>query len=351
MPNKLSDLQIDEISLVYKGANQHSRVAIAKSLDGQQEETVEIFDQDGNPVDPDTLELGDIVFDADGEAYQLSDDDDDEDEYDDDRELESVGKGWADALSGGKRVLSSIGANTKGTAQAARGYAKNTVAPAIKGATGAATTHAGTAANAAGGFARRNKGVLLAGGGGTVGGIGLGVGGSAMRNRNVNKSFGDAMRSELSKALSDDDRDEVIAKAFDYVEYLEEVAKSAEQVAEEERYVRRQSEYLEIAKSYNLPVSDEDLAEAMMAAEDALDPEYVEILATCLSAASDVLFNEVGAQGGGTSSFLMDQIEDYANNAVAKSADGSTAAEISKAFEADPSLYDRYLDETGRYNR
>jgi hypothetical protein len=323
MPNKLSDLQIDEISLVYKGANQHSRVAIAKSLDGQQEETVEIFDQDGNPVDPDTLELGDIVYDADGEAYQLSDEDD---EDADDRELETVGKGVGS-------ILRSAGENIGGRAAMGRDMLQGSMSPK--------------------GFNRLKTGAKIGGG---VGGAGLVAGGTAgvvnnRRNGSIAKSFGDAMRSELSKALSDDDRDEVIAKAFDYVEYLEEVAKSAEQVASEERNTRRQAEYLEIAKSYNLPVSDEDLAEAMMAAEDNLDPAYVEILATCLSAASDVLFNEVGAQGGGTSSFLMDQIEDYANNVVTKSADGSKAAEISKAFEADPSLYDRYLDETGRYNR
>ena len=318
MPNKLSDLQIDEISLVYKGANQHSRVAIAKSFDGQQEETVEIYDQAGNPVDPDTLEVGDIVFNDEGEAFQYTDEDEDDtedaDEYE--PELETVGKGIGSALK-------TVGANIKGTGQAAGGYAKNTVAP----------------------WAKKNKSGLIAGG---ATGLALGgVGGSQ-----VKKNFGAEVRSELSKALSDDERDAVIAKAFDYVEYLETVAKSAEEVAKSEREARRQSEYLEIAKSYSFPVSDEELASAFMAIEDNLDPEQVATIAKCFSAASDALFEELGQQGGGSNySPVMDAIEQYANNDVAKSADANSAVAISKAFQDDPSLYDRYLSETGNYNR
>jgi hypothetical protein len=268
MPNKLSDLEVDEISLVYKGANQHSRVAIAKSLD--QEETVEIFDQDGNPVDPDTLEIGDVVFGADGQAYQFSDDDDEDEDREEQPELAGVGKS---AFNAPKREVK-----------------KN--AP----------------------------------------------------------SFAADFRVELSKAITDAQRDEVFSKAIDYVSYLEEVAKGAEEVAKAERTTRRRSEYLEIAKSYSLPVHDNDLADAMMAIEDNVAPEYVEIIAKCLAAASDVMFDELGNQGGGTSSYLIDQIESYANNQVAKS-DTSKAELIAKSFADDPSLYDRYLDEAGPYNR
>jgi hypothetical protein len=162
--------------------------------------------------------------------------------------------------------------------------------------------------------------------------------------------FGDDFRVQLSKAITDAQRDEVLAKAVDYVSYLEEVAKNAETVAKAERDTRRANEYLEIAKSYSLPVPDEELASVMMAIEDNLDPAQVEIIAKCLSTASDALFNEVGAAGGGTSSLLMDQIENYANGQVSKS-EVSKAESISKAFESDPSLYDRYLDESGPYNR
>jgi hypothetical protein len=272
MPNKLSDLEVDEISLVYKGANQHSRVAIAKSLDGQQEETVEIFDQDGNPVDPNALELGDVVFDAQGEAYQFSDDDEDDEaeEYEDQPELTGVGK-------------SAFTAQKQGVAKSATGFA-------------------------------------------------------------------DDFRVQLSKALTDSARDEVFAKAVDYVSYLEKIAMGAEEVAKAERDTRRRSEYLEIAKSYSLPVHDNDLADAMMAIEDNVAPEYVEVIAKCLAAASDVMFDELGSKGGGTSSYLIDQIESYANNQVTKS-DTSKAELIAKSFADDPSLYDRYLDESGPYNR
>lgn len=90
MANKLSDLVIDEVSLVRKGANQHAKVTIAKSYDGGQEGQDMLFDEDGNPVDIDQLEEGQVVYDEEGSGFVLEV----EDEDDFDEELEPVGKSY-----------------------------------------------------------------------------------------------------------------------------------------------------------------------------------------------------------------------------------------------------------------
>lgn len=63
-------MEIDEISLVDRPANQHAAVVIAK----REEETVpeEIYNEAGEPVAFDALEEGDVVYDGDGNAYQFT---------------------------------------------------------------------------------------------------------------------------------------------------------------------------------------------------------------------------------------------------------------------------------------
>jgi hypothetical protein len=70
---RLSGLEIDEISLVDRPANQHGLVAIAKN-DSQEEDMPTLFDADGNEVDESQLQVGDFVYDEDGVEYQLRDD-------------------------------------------------------------------------------------------------------------------------------------------------------------------------------------------------------------------------------------------------------------------------------------
>ena len=55
---EIKDLIIDEVSLVDRGANQHASVTIAKSYDGEEEKGMDIFDEQGNPLDADALEDG-----------------------------------------------------------------------------------------------------------------------------------------------------------------------------------------------------------------------------------------------------------------------------------------------------
>lgn len=67
--NNLTDMEIDEISTVDKTANQHSRFVISKRAP-EEEEMPKLYNQEGQPLDEDQLEFGDIVYDDAGAAYE-----------------------------------------------------------------------------------------------------------------------------------------------------------------------------------------------------------------------------------------------------------------------------------------
>ena len=94
--NNLTDMEIDEISTVDKAANQHSRFVIAKRAP-EEEEMPKLYNQEGQPLDEDQLEFGDIVYDDTGAAYEYVEDEDAEVKQDEDKdepvpELAGVGK-------------------------------------------------------------------------------------------------------------------------------------------------------------------------------------------------------------------------------------------------------------------
>lgn len=92
---ELSNIEIDEISLVDRPANQHAKVAIAKRA--TEEDTVpDFFNENGQPVDLDALDFGAVVYDADGNAFQMVEDDEAEVE---ENELASVGKAFGEDLA------------------------------------------------------------------------------------------------------------------------------------------------------------------------------------------------------------------------------------------------------------
>ena len=95
---ELSNIEIDEISLVDRPANQHARVAIAKRAT-EEEIVPELFDETGEAIELEDLVDGQIVFDAEGEAYVWDTDDEDEtDELAYEDELELVGKSFGDSV-------------------------------------------------------------------------------------------------------------------------------------------------------------------------------------------------------------------------------------------------------------
>lgn len=92
--NNLTDMEIDEISTVDKAANQHSRFVIAKRAP-EEEEMPQLYNQEGQPLNEQDLEFGDIVYDDQGQAYEYVEDTGDapEDKAEEkDKELAAVGK-------------------------------------------------------------------------------------------------------------------------------------------------------------------------------------------------------------------------------------------------------------------
>lgn len=70
-------MEIDEISTVDKAANQYSRFVIAKRAP-EEEEMPKLYNQEGQPLDEDQLEFGDIVYDDAGQAYEFVENDDED---------------------------------------------------------------------------------------------------------------------------------------------------------------------------------------------------------------------------------------------------------------------------------
>src|SRR3954470_3622918 len=98
---RLTNMEIDEISLVDKGANQHAMITIAKRAP-EEELMPELYNEDGELLDETTLEHGDVVFDEDGQAYEFIEDDELEDN-EDEHVLEEVGKSAGDLFRAGRK--------------------------------------------------------------------------------------------------------------------------------------------------------------------------------------------------------------------------------------------------------
>jgi len=187
-------------------------------------------------------------------------------------------------------------------------------------------------------------------GGGALGAAGLGVGASYLkrrRNQDVSKALSEEYFEELSKAMSDAERDtvrdEMLSKAFDELEYYQMQAYEAGEIAKAEADLRVYNEYVEVAKGYDLGIEDEELAGFMMRAAEVMDEGDQIILKSLMdtgTAAVAAYFNELGNEGLGYNSDVLQQV-DYLveNDGIAK---GYNAVDV---FDANPELYDQYLYE------
>jgi hypothetical protein len=244
---ELTNIEIDEISLVDRPANQHARVAIAKRA--TKEDTVpEIYNENGELLDADLLEPGDTVFDSDGNAFEVVLEDDDNIEYVDELEPELVGK-----------------------------------------------------------------------------------------------SFADEVRQELSKAFTDIERDDVIAKAMEKVSALEARAAQAEAIAKSERDLRLLGEYVEVAKNYNVPIEPTALGPVLMRMADTMSYEDCAVIHKALTSAGSALYEEVGFIGGADNNDVMSQVDAFLDADISKSADViSKSAAMTDFFANNPGAYDEY---------
>ena len=218
---RLTNMEIDEISLVDKGANQHAMITIAKRA--PEEETMpEYYTEDGELLNEDaSLEDGDIVYDEEGNAYEFTLEDED------DEELELVGK-------------------------------------------------------------------------------------SAFFDYQPRSGFAEQVMEELSKAYSDDDRDQVIAKALGRVEELENAQLHAQEIAKSERDLRLTREYVSKAAEYNVPVAPEELGPVLYRMAETMEYDDCAVIAKALEGAGAMIMEEVGYIGGGDNADVMSQVELHA---------------------------------------
>ena len=340
MVKRLSGLEIDEVSLVDRPANQHGLVAIAKNH--QEEDMPQLFDANDNPVDEADLQVGDFVYDEDGAEYQVRDDDGDDDEaYEDEDELAEVGKGLIASgplRAGGSRAgLTARGWVSRGSE--ALSNAGNKAQPALERAGRRARRWASDPNNQRG---------MAVGAAGAAGGAGAyEAGRRSGRRSSVGKSFLD----EISKAFTDEDRDQVIAKALDG---FSEVAKRNEELEDIVATLlddTERSQFTSIAKGYGpLPVAEDELGAVLQRAAHLLPAEDVQLLDRVFSSSGEIakaLYSEEGVPGGYRSGVLED-VYGMAGEVIQKGAElGLTQeAAVTAVFDANPDAYEEYLSET-----
>lgn len=160
----------------------------------------------------------------------------------------------------------------------------------------------------------------------------------------VAKSLAASVREELSKALTDEDRDAVISKALGKVDELVAAVSKADEIAKAERDLRLEREYTEIAKSYNVPVRPDELGKVLKRLAETLTLEEQQVIQKCLEAttASQELFQEYGNRGGGDNVDILTQVDTLIDGQIAKS-DSSREEMVAAVFDENPEAYDNYL--------
>ena len=347
---KLSNLDIDEVSVVDRPANQHGVIAFAKA--DTEEDGMPIFDEQGNPLDEADLELGQVVFDENDQPFTVVDESELEYDDEDDRELAGVGKSVV-VNSAGEAVRYGNALMRYGSREArfARGKAK-TLAAGRKVKEGVKAQRenyragrAGLITSGPGGHLGQYRNEYLRGGAAFGAG---GVGGAAVEHERAKKSLGDTVLEELSKAVSEDERQQIVAKAMDEVAKAQQEAQEARELAWAERDARVTSEFIAKAEhEYNLPISPEEFGPILKALYEGepLTEEQVQALdERVFKAVSADLYDEIGYVGNSNPS-VLDQVAAVSDELVGKS-DGVTGADAMTAiFSADPTLYDTYLAE------
>lgn len=342
----VTDMEIDEISVVDRGGNQHADIVIAKRATEEESvpEEFELFDEHGEPVS--SLEDGAVVYDGEGNAYRFEADDEadgitvvdevEETEDDDTQEIESVEEEVAELED--EREPELVG---KGFADPFRALAAATKAkvPQI----GAKVKQAGAAAT----YTKPGQKLLgTPGKRAFAGGAAAGTGGTAAvaglnRDNGIRKSFSEEVMEELSKAMSDDERDEVLSKALGAVEQALEAQAEAVEIAKAERELRLTNEYISKAAEYNLPVDPAELGPVLYRMVETMSHEDCAVIAKCLDAASTALFDEVGYIGGGDNVDPLEQVNALAAESLSKHEDGTNA--FLSVMDEHPGAYDEYL--------
>lgn len=260
---RVTDMEIDEISMVDRAACPPAVIVLSKRAD-QEESMPDYLDGEGNPIDLSQFEEGDILEDEEGNLFEVSfnndDGDGDGDDFDpaDERHFESVGK------------------------SAFFGTAENDVLTSI--------------------------------------------------------------RTALSKAVSEEDRDAVLDTAFTSLSKRAEAAEArlarSEQIAKSERDLRLQREYIAKAAEYNVPIAAEELGPVLMRAAGVLSYDDCAVIHKALSAAGEMLYTEAGFDGSDGPEDPMDRIDAFLGEQVSKSDGRSHESLVTAFFDDNPAAYD-----------
>lgn len=277
-------MQIDEISLVSRPANAHAKVVIAKSEEG---EVPDVFDSEGQLLNMDDVSVGEVVYGSDGDPFVVVED-----------EPELVGK-----------------ADDEPEEESKEDSKKNPFAA----------------------FAEKKKDKKKSD-----------EEDDEDEEPEVKKSFADQLREELSKAYTDDDRDDAISKAMDEVSKMQSQLEEAQAIAKSERDLRLEAEYEEVAKGYNLPVDPAELAPVLRDIAEYLPYEHGAIIHKSLMAAGEMAFQEYGAEGYATNNDVLNEVNAFIDSNVSKSDNISKAEAVEAVFDANPEAYDEY--QMTRYN-
>jgi hypothetical protein len=335
------DMEIDEISLVDRPANQHALVTIAKRANEEDAVPEEYFDpQSGEEVDVTQLQDGDVVVDGEGNAFEFTADDDGDDQASDEAEdgeyaevgksLRSTGRAFRVGTGVGRSYVRN-NAGKKNLKEYGEGY--KALRGSVRGRAGRAGVSVGANRNLA----------IGAGGAAAIGG------GGYEANRRLKKSFADEVREELSKAVTDADRDEVLAKALGQLDEYEAGIAEAQEIAKSERDLRLTREYIAKAAEYNVPVDPEDLGPVLLHMAEALPYEDCLVIHKALSAAGEMLFDEAGYTGQADNLDPFEQVEALLDERVSKGNEPvSKAKAVTEFFDNDPRAYDEYRASLGR---
>jgi hypothetical protein len=334
---RLFDIEIDEVSVVDRPANQHGLIAFAKNDSSDELETgvpEDLFDETGENIPVEVLEHGDIVYDAEGNEFVYVEDDEDDDD---------VEKGWQEeAAKFGIKAKETFG---QGVRAAKRGQSQlynagkraEKLGATQEGFAGQARQTAGRSAQ----WIARNPGKSAAITGGTLGAANYAFGKAEMSDQ---MSLGDSVLEELSKAVTERDREYIIAKAMDEVEIAKAQAAEAFEYAAALEDARIEDAFISKAAEYNLPVSPEVFGPILKSIAETLSDEELELLDELFSSIGDSLYNEIGYVGDTSNSSVLDAVEGLASEFVGKS-DVSYEQAYAAMFEANPSAYDAYLSE------
>lgn len=341
--NRLFGLDIDEVSSVDRPANQYGLIAIAKSLgseDGMSEQTETLFEL------PEGTEHGDTVVDEDGNEFVYLQVDDAGDP------LPLEGVDVSELLSSADQVYD-VGSGEDEYAPPETGFGKSLLTDTARagqrlglagrsvGSAPGAAGKAGAVAGRAERFVRKNPGKALAIGAGTAG-AGVAGGGAYMTAK---KSLGTSVLEELSKAVTSEERDQIVAKMADEVQATREENTELRKAFEEERDIRITEAFVAKAAEYDLPVDPVRFGPILKAIAEVLDDDDLEVLDTVLSSRG-VSMDELGYAGGASNSGVLDEVSGLAAELVAKAGGNVSPEQATTAlFEHNPDAYEAYLSE------